>query len=143
MSNKFIIYSDGSCSPNPGLGGWAYLLYHDNDPTDIFHDSGSGGQTTNNRMELLAAINSLNGIPHDSNIDMFLDSQYVINGITKWIKNWKSKDFKNIKNDDLWKELDKKVSNFNINWYWVKAHDVNEHNNFVDQLAQKARKLKK
>lgn len=134
MADKFIIYCDGSCVPNPGVGGWGYLIYHDDNPNDIFSNSGSVNEiTTNNRMELLAAIKAFDSIPHGYAIDIHLDSQYVINGITG--------KHRTMKNLDLWKLLRLTVKNHNtIKWNWVKAHHTNQHNNFVDELANNAAK---
>ena len=137
------IYTDGACSGNPGPGGWgAVLVYKENEK----QLSGSEKETTNNRMELTAAISALSivkntpdfaGLPVTVNID----SQYVKNGITSWIKGWKAKgwktaDKKPVKNQDLWVCLDELNSSLNVSWNWVKGHAGVEYNEVCDQLCQ-------
>lgn len=130
-----IVYCDGSCLGNPGRGGWGAIISINDQEFEIY-----GGEklTTNNRMELMAAIEALSFI-EDINqpITMYTDSQYVIKGITEWIKGWKAKNFKNVKNVDLWKILDQKVTGLNITWNWVKGHAGNVMNERVDVLAKK------
>ena len=141
------IYTDGACAGNPGPGGWAAIILKDGKQKDIF-----GGEklTTNNRMEITAAINALEYCfeqegtqPSLIQITIYTDSTYLKDGITKWIdiwekNNWKTSDKKNVKNIDLWKKL-KEISKFRqIEWIWVKAHAQNKMNNLVDQLAKKA-----
>ena len=132
------VYTDGSCLVNPGKGGWAAIIINDNEKTEI---KGSKENTTNNQMELTAPIMALKKIPKDSKIQIFTDSKYVKSGITEWIhkwkKNgWKTADKKDVKNKDLWKELDKLSSTFYIEWIWVKAHSTDALNNEVDLLAR-------
>ena len=132
------VYTDGSCLVNPGKGGWAAIIINDNDKTEI---KGSKENTTNNQMELTAPIMALKKIPKGSKIQIFTDSKYVKSGITEWIhkwkKNgWKTADKKDVKNKDLWKELDKLSSTFYIEWIWVKAHSTDALNNEVDLLAR-------
>jgi|TARA_B100001939_G_scaffold18033_1_gene14986 ribonuclease HI len=134
------VYTDGSCLGNPGTGGWAFLILRE--IGDINH-FGYQQNTTNNQMELTAAINALEFIKENDEVTLFTDSSYVKNGITSWIVNWKKNNWKNsqkkeIKNKDLWIKLDFLNSNRNVTWKWVKAHDVNEHNNRVDLLAREA-----
>ena len=134
------VYTDGSCLGNPGKGGWAFLILRE--IGDINH-FGYQQNTTNNQMELTAAINALEFIKENDEVTLFTDSSYVKNGITSWIVNWKKNNWKNsqkkeVKNKDLWIKLDFLNSNRNIIWKWVKAHDVNEHNNRVDLLAREA-----
>jgi ribonuclease HI len=134
------VYTDGSCLGNPGTGGWAFQIF--NEGTIINH-FGYQLDTTNNQMELTAAINALEFIKENDEVTLFTDSSYVKNGITSWIVNWKKNHWKNsqkkeVKNKDLWVKLDFLNSNRNITWKWVKAHDVNEHNNRVDLLAREA-----
>ena len=132
------IYTDGSCLENPGKGGWAAIIIDDGEKKEI---KGSKENTTNNQMELLAPINALKNIPKGSQVQIFTDSKYVKSGITEWIHNWKKNgwktaDKKNVKNKDLWTELDELSSNFKIEWNWVKAHSTDELNNKVDLLAR-------
>ena len=134
------VYTDGSCLGNPGTGGWAFQVF--NEGTIINH-FGYQLDTTNNQMELTAAIKALEFLQKESEIILFTDSTYVRNGITSWIVNWKKNNWKNsqkkeVKNKVLWEKLDFLNSRKNIIWKWVKAHDINEHNNKVDLLARKA-----
>jgi len=138
---KYKIYTDGACSGNPGPGGWgAVILDQDDKQKNI---SGSEKNTTNNRMELLAAIMSLKKIKNNSEVVIFTDSTYVKNGITEWMKNWKKNGWKNsskkpVKNKDLWEKLDKLCEANSVSWKWVKGHSTNEFNNLADELATKA-----
>ena len=134
------VYTDGSCLGNPGTGGWAFQIF--NEGTIINH-FGYQLDTTNNQMELIAAIKALEFLQKESDIILFTDSTYVRNGITSWIVNWKKNNWKNsqrkdVKNKVLWEKLDFLNSQKNIIWKWVKAHDINEHNNKVDLLAREA-----
>ncbi len=142
--NEVTIYTDGGCSGNPGPGGWGVVVIFNGEAKQL---SGGEKNTTNNRMELTAAINALSivkntkefsGLPVKINID----SQYVKNGITVWIKNWKLKgwktaDKKPVKNQDLWIQLDELNSALDVNWNWVKGHAGIEYNEICDQLCQK------
>ena len=138
---KYKIYTDGACSGNPGPGGWgAVILDQDDKQKNI---SGSEKNTTNNRMELLAAIMSLKKIKTNSEVVIFTDSTYVKNGITEWMKNWKKNGWKNsskkpVKNKDLWEKLDKLCEANSVSWKWVKGHSTNEFNNLADELATNA-----
>ena len=138
---KYKIYTDGACSGNPGPGGWgAVILDQDDKQKNI---SGIEKNTTNNRMELLAAIMSLKKIKTNSEVVIFTDSIYVKNGITEWMKNWKKNGWKNsskkpVKNKDLWVKLDKLCEANSVSWKWVKGHSTNEFNNLADELATKA-----
>ena len=138
---KYKIYTDGACSGNPGPGGWGAVIFdQDNKQKNI---SGSEKNTTNNRMELLAAIMSLKKIKTNSEVIIFTDSIYVKNGITEWMKNWKKNGWKNaskqpVKNKDLWVKLDKLCEANSVSWKWVKGHSSNEFNNLADELATKA-----
>jgi len=134
------IYTDGSCLGNPGKGGWAFLAVQDNRQIEKY---GFELNTTNNRMELKAAINSIMYFKSSSEMKIYTDSSYLKNGITLWINNWKKNNWRNsqnqiIKNIDLWKELNILNSIKKIEWHWVKAHAKNEMNNRVDFLARKA-----
>ena len=138
---KYIIYTDGACSGNPGPGGWgAVILNQDNNQKNI---SGKENDTTNNRMELMAPIMSLKKIEPNSEITIYTDSTYVKNGITEWIKRWKKNEWKGankkpIKNKDLWIKLDNLCKNKKIIWKWVKGHSNNKYNNLADELATQA-----
>ena len=140
MKNKITIYTDGACSGNPGKGGWgAVLIYRDKEK----HLSGSAILTTNNKMELTAAIEALKAVKKSNDIELYTDSQYVKNGINLWIINWKKNGWKTankkeVANKDLWIELDKYVTHHNITWFWVKGHSGNHYNEIADDLAVKA-----
>ena len=141
--DEIIIYTDGGCSGNPGPGGWGVVISADGILKQI-----SGGEkfTTNNRMELLAAINALSIIKNTPKFEgrkiiVNIDSQYVKNGITTWIKGWKAKgwitaDKKPVKNQDLWILLDELNSSLNVEWNWVKGHAGVEFNEICDSLCQ-------
>ena len=138
---KYKIYTDGACSGNPGPGGWGAVIFDQNNKQKNI--SGSEKNTTNNRMELLAAIMSLKKIKTNSEVVIFTDSTYVKNGITEWMKNWKKNGWKNsskkpVKNKDLWVKLDKLCEANSVSWKWVKGHSTNEFNNLADELATKA-----
>ena len=138
---KYKIYTDGACSGNPGPGGWGAVILDQDDKQKKI--SGSEKNTTNNRMELLAAIMSLKKIKTNSEVVIFTDSTYVKNGITEWMKNWKKNGWKNsskkpVKNKDLWEKLDKLCEANSVSWKWVKGHSTNEFNNLADELATKA-----
>lgn len=143
--NRISIYTDGACKGNPGPGGWGVLIIGDNVREEFF---GYEKLTTNNRMELIAAIKALNYFSNCQEIILYTDSTYLKLGITDWIKTWKKNDWKNkqkknIKNLDLWKKLDFLNNFHNVNWNWVKAHDGNPGNEKADLLANKAIALKK
>ena len=134
------VYTDGSCLGNPGTGGWAFQIFSEG---TIINHFGYQLDTTNNQMELTAAIKALEFLQKESEIILFTDSTYLRNGITSWIVNWKKNNWKNsqrkdVKNKILWEKLDVLNSRKNITWKWVKAHDINEHNNKVDLLAREA-----
>jgi len=140
-----IIYTDGSCDPNPGPGGWAALIIMDGEEKML---NGSAVASTNNRMELKASIKALKSIKNKKPIILYTDSQYLKKGVTEWMENWKSRNWKRkggkLANVDLWKELSKETEKHNITWRWVKAHAGNKYNEQVDrrakQLAYAARK---
>ena len=138
MSKEIIeIHADGACKGNPGPGGWgAWLCYGDHE-LELY-----GGEilTTNNRMELMAVIKALEALKRTCKVTVFTDSVYVQKGMTEWIHNWKARgwktsDKKPVKNDDLWKQLDKLVQNHEIEWKWVKGHAGNIGNEKADSLA--------
>ena len=137
------IYTDGSCLENPGNGGWAAIIIDDEKKTEI---KGSKKNTTNNQMELLAPIEALKKIPKGSKVQIFTDSKYVKSGITEWIHNWKKNGWKTankqeVKNKELWTELDLLNNEFEISWNWVKAHSNDKLNNEVDLIAREAANL--
>ena len=143
---KIDIYTDGSCVGNPGPGGWSFIIKFDNKKTKEF--SGSENHTTNNRMELTAAINAINYFNKKVIINIYTDSKYLKEGITTWIKKWKINNWKtsnknDVKNCDLWKLLDEKIKDHKINWIWVKGHNDNILNEKADKLARQAIKKKK
>lgn len=135
-----IIYTDGACSGNPGPGGWGAWLRCDNVDREI---SGGEKDTTNNRMEMMAAIEALNALKDPCTVDLYTDSQYVKNGITQWIEGWQRNGWKNsqkqpVKNADLWKLLLVARARHTVNWHWVRGHDGNVGNERADTLARLA-----
>ncbi len=138
--NEVTIYTDGACSGNPGKGGWGAILIYAKEKKYM---SGSKQLTTNNQMELTATIEALKAILKPSNIALYTDSQYVKNGITSWIFNWKKNGWmtankKPVANKDLWIELEKYVDFHSVNWFWVKGHSGDHYNEIADELAVKA-----
>jgi ribonuclease HI len=134
------IHTDGACSGNPGPGGWGALLRFGNTEKEL-----SGGEvlTTNNRMELLAAIEAVESLKKSCRIDLYTDSQYVQKGITEWMPNWIKRGWKNakgeaVKNQDLWQRLNTAVASHKITWHWVKGHAGHIDNERVDVLARLA-----
>ncbi len=141
INNKIIIYTDGGCRGNPGIGGWGAFLKLQTKEKKIY---GYEDYTTNNRMELTATIKALEylKITHIP-IDLYTDSIYVKNGITEWIENWRKKNWqtankKPIKNIDLWQKLDALNKKYLITWYWVKGHSGSFGNDIADELANRA-----
>ena len=140
MNKEVEVYTDGACSGNPGPGGWGATIKIEEKTVEIY---GGENNTTNNRMELIAAIKALEFLNESHKIILYTDSNYVKDGITKWIFNWKKNNWKTsskkpVKNKELWERLDELNLSKNINWSWVKAHNVDEFNNQVDILARKA-----
>ncbi len=140
MNKKVDIYTDGACSGNPGPGGWGVLIEIDNENIEL---SGGDRETTNNRMELMAAIKALEEIDKDYEITLYTDSNYVKDGITSWISNWKKNNWKtaskkDVKNKELWMRLDEAIKDKNISWIWVKGHAGNAGNEQADYLARSA-----
>ncbi len=135
------IYTDGGCDPNPGAGGWAALLLFEKDGKTYTRElSGGEAQTTNNRMELTAAIEALRALKQPCVVELHTDSQYLKRGINEWMPNWERTNFKNgkIQNADLWQTLKAAMTRHEINWHWVKGHAGNAYNERVDQLATAA-----
>ena len=135
------IYTDGACFGNPGPGGWAFIIKYENGKTEEFN--GSENYTTNNKMELTAAIKALTYIKKKTKINIYTDSKYLRDGITVWINKWKLNDWKtsnkkNVKNIELWKLLEEKIKVHEIKWFWVKSHNENILNEKADMLAKKA-----
>ena len=140
MNKKVDIYTDGACSGNPGPGGWGVLIKIDNENIEL---SGGDRETTNNRMELMAAIKALEEIDKDYEITLYTDSNYVKDGITSWISNWKKNNWKtankkDVKNKELWMRLDEAIKHKNISWVWVKGHAGNAGNEQADYLDRSA-----
>ena len=132
MSQTITLYVDGACKGNPGLGGWgAYVITEQGEHKLC----GGEAQTTNNRMELQAAIEGVSFCPVDAHLIIWTDSNYVKQGITEWIHGWKKKNWKDVKNPDLWQKLDAVCANRNIEWNWIKGHAGHEGNEMADQLA--------
>lgn len=132
------IYSDGACSGNPGPGGWGVLLRYGDNEKEL---SGGEAQTTNNRMELMGAISGLEALTRPSQVKLYTDSKYVIQGITEWIpgwisRGWKTADKKPVKNVDLWQRLDAARAKHNVEFIWVRGHNGHVENERVDVLAR-------
>ena len=135
-----LVFTDGGCSPNPGTGGWAAILISGAHKKEI---KGGEAHSTNNRMELMAAISALEALKKPSTVDLHTDSQYVHRGISEYIHNWKRNGWKTVaktpvKNDDLWRRLDAAVMRHHVQWLWVKGHAGHEWNERADQLVQEA-----
>ena len=134
------IYTDGACSGNPGIGGWGVVVVENN--KQPIHLNGGQTNTTNNQMELLAAIKALQFFNEKKNLKIITDSKYVKDGILLWIKNWKKNGWKTankkpVKNKNLWMELNNQIQRHTINWEWVKGHEGNIYNELADTLAKK------
>jgi ribonuclease HI len=142
MSDKktVTIYTDGACSGNPGPGGWGALLQYNGREKEL---SGGEVETTNNRMEMMAAIKALEALKQPCTVHLYTDSTYVKDGITQWIFGWKKNGWrtaarKPVKNADLWQLLDEQTRRHEMEWHWVKGHDGDERNERVDALARAA-----
>lgn len=138
MTRRVTLYTDGACSGNPGPGGWGAVLLFGEHRKEL-----CGGEplTTNNRMELRAAIEGLQALTRACAVDLHTDSQYLKNGVTSWIhgwkrNGWKTADRKPVKNEDLWRELDAALARHDIEWHWVKGHAGHEFNEEADRLAR-------
>jgi len=138
-SRTVEIYTDGACSGNPGPGGWGALLKSGSSEKELW---GGAAETTNNRMEMTAAIEALKALKRPCKIRLHTDSQYLKNGITTWIKNWKrngwrTADRKPVKNVDLWQSLEAELETHDVHWVWVKGHAGNDGNERADALANR------
>ena len=136
---KVELFTDGACRGNPGPGGWGVFMRYGTIEKELF---GGEAHTTNNRMELMAAIQGLRALTRDCEVEITTDSQYVRNGITKWLadwkkRNWKTADKKSVKNQDLWEQLDIEVARHRITWHWVKGHSGHAENEIADVLANR------
>ncbi len=134
------IYTDGACRGNPGPGGWAALLVSGSERKEL---SGAEAETTNNRMELMAAIQGLSALKRRCAVQLYTDSKYVLQGLTEWLPQWKARGWRTaarapVKNQDLWERLDAAAVAQDIEWHWVKGHSGHEGNEFVDALANQA-----
>ncbi len=132
-----IIFTDGACRGNPGPGGWGALIKFDTVQKEIF---GGQNNTTNNQMELFAAIEGLSTLKEPCNVELFTDSKYVMDGITQWIQNWKKNNWKTsskkeVKNKELWQKLDQLMTYHQVKWRWVKGHSGDPGNETADLLA--------
>lgn len=140
MSDKpVVIYTDGACRGNPGPGGWGALLEYGDKTRELY---GGEAETTNNRMELTAAIQALNALKRACQVDLNTDSNYVRQGITQWLSRWKENGWKTaakkpVKNADLWWRLDAACERHTIEWHWVKGHSGNPGNEAADDLANR------
>jgi ribonuclease HI len=134
------IYTDGGSDPNPGRGSWAALVIIDGKETEL---SGAEPATTNNRMELTAAIKALRSLKASSQVDLYTDSIYLMKGITEWMPKWLAKNWRGssgpVLNKDLWQALLAETARHSIKWHWVKGHSTNRYNQRVDAMVQKAR----
>ena len=139
MTPDVVIYTDGACSGNPGPGGWGAILMFRGKEKEL---CGGEPATTNNRMELMAAIEALTALTRPCRVELHTDSQYVRTGITEWLPGWKARGWRTaskapVKNDDLWKRLDAARQRHEVDWRWVKGHAGHELNERADALAQK------
>lgn len=138
QKNRVIIYTDGACSGNPGPGGWGAILRYGDKVKEI---SGAEAETTNNRMELMAAIMALESLKRPCTVDLYTDSEYVRGGMEQWIKKWKADGWKKkggLKNADLWQRLDAIAAKHDVKVHWVKGHSGHPENDRADELATNA-----
>lgn len=139
MSDHIRIYTDGACRGNPGPGGWGVLLVAGEREKELW---GGEALTTNNRMELTAAIRGLEALKRRCRVDLYTDSQYVRNGIREWLQQWKKRgwktaDRKPVKNQDLWERLDALATEHDVEWHWVRGHSGHDGNERADELANR------
>lgn len=141
---RVTIYTDGSCEPNPGAGGWAALLIFDGREIPI---SGADPQTTNNRMELTAAVEAFYALPEPHQVNFYTDSEYLKRGISEWLPKWRERSWRRkggkLANVDLWKALDASIRKHQVTWHWIRAHAGNPNNQRVDWLARQAMRGKR
>ena len=140
MSTPIEIFCDGACSGNPGPGGWGVILRYDGQEKELH---GGEAATTNNRMELMAAIMAIEAVKRPCEIHLHTDSEYLRNGITTWIHSWKARgwrtaDKKPVKNVDLWQRLERAIETHDVHWHWVKGHSGHTENERADELARLA-----
>ncbi len=140
MTETVEIFTDGACKGNPGPGGWGAVLRYRGKEKELW---GGEPETTNNRMELMAAIVALETLKRSCNVSLTTDSRYVQKGVTEWMENWKRRGWKTanrqpVKNIDLWQRLDKAVARHKVNWYWVRGHTGHPENERADALANRA-----
>ena len=140
MKRRVFIFTDGACRGNPGPGGWGAILRYGEVEREL---SGGKAETTNNRMELMGAIAALEALKRPLDVDLYTDSTYLRDGITKWIQTWKQRDWRTankklVKNIDLWKRLEAAKAPHRIEWHWVRGHAGHPENERVDQLARAA-----
>ena len=140
MDTQVEIYTDGACRGNPGPGGWGAVLHTDGHKRELY---GSAGNTTNNRMELTAAIQALEALKRSSEIVLYTDSTYLKQGITEWLDGWKARGWrtaskKPVKNEDLWRDLETATQRHDISWRWVRGHSGHPGNERADRLANRA-----
>ena len=138
IENKVKIFTDGACSGNPGPGGWGAILRWNGTEKEL---KGGEAETTNNRMELMAAIQALETLKRPIKADLYTDSTYVQKGITEWIHSWKKRGWKTaankpVRNEDLWRRLDEAISRHDVSWHWVKGHAGHPENERADELAR-------
>lgn len=137
MSKIIKIYTDGACSGNPGPGGWGAVMQWNGHEKEI---SGGENETTNNRMEMMAVIKALEALKKKSQVEIYTDSKYVMQGMNEWLEGWKAKGWKTaskkpVKNQDLWQQLDELVAGHEVTFHWVKGHDGHPENERADALA--------
>ncbi|MFN3701412.1 MAG: ribonuclease HI [Alphaproteobacteria bacterium] len=136
MKPKIEIYTDGACSGNPGPGGWGAILRWNGHEKEL---SGGEAETTNNRMEMMAAIVALETLKRPSSVDLYTDSTYLQKGVNEWMEGWKAKNWPpKIKNQDLWKRIDSLINVHDVRFHWVKGHAGHPENERADQLATSA-----
>jgi len=138
-ASHVTIYTDGACSGNPGPGGWGAILRYGKTEKELY---GGEADTTNNRMELQAAISALSALKRPCKVDLYTDSEYVRNGITQWIAGWKARGWKTaakkpVKNAELWQALEEASNRHEITWHWVKGHAGHPENERADELARR------
>lgn len=137
---KLTLYTDGACSGNPGPGGWACILIYGGHEKEL---SGGAAETTNNRMEMTAALEGLKALKRPCKVEFYTDSNYLKDGVTQWLAGWKKRGWKTatkkpVKNQDIWEQLDQVIQNHQIEWHWVKGHAGDEYNERCDELAREA-----